>query len=78
MVLRRLREFLWPSPSAPQLPEGLFISKALASDIEEIMPGETLVIVMKDRKFVILEQEEFDVILERAGMRHKPGSGTQL
>lgn len=68
-VLKRLRDALWPTSSP--LADTLFVSKLAAKEIENIMPGEVLTITLNGRKFAIVEREEFDLILERAGIRPK-------
>lgn len=63
----------------PPLPSGsdLFMSKAVARDIESILPGQSLTITVKERQFVIVEREEFELIIRKAGYELKarvPGS----
>lgn len=68
-TLKRLRDALRPSKSP--LATEMFVSKTTADEIERILPGEVLTVILHGRKFAIVEREEFDVILERAGMRCK-------
>lgn len=63
---KRVRE-----PVEPVWPAGMFVSKTAAKEIEGILPGEVLTITLKGRKFAIIEREEFDLILDRAGMDSK-------
>lgn len=60
-------DYRWPKFNQQPSGEDFFVSKAMARDIEEIMPGETLNIIVKGRRFVILESEEFDVLIDKAG-----------
>lgn len=64
-LLKRIRDAIWPEPLA----RGKFMSKTFADDLEEIMPGEVTIIEVRGREFAIVEREEFELILQNAGMR---------
>ena len=68
-TLKRLRDALRPSKSP--LANEMFVSKSTADELERIMPGEVLTVIVHDRKFAIVEREEFELILQRAGMQFK-------
>jgi len=63
-LLKRLRDAIWPAPLASQP----FMSKGFADELERILPGEVLIIVIRGREFAIVEREEFDLVMRRAGM----------
>jgi len=62
-TLKRIRDAIWPQT----LTEGSFISKSLSREIQSIMPGETMNITVNGRQFVIVERDEFEVILAKGG-----------
>jgi hypothetical protein len=68
-AVKRYREPPKPLPAA-----GMFLSKTAAKEIEGVLPGEVLTITLSGRQFAIVEREEFDLILNRAGMAQKARS----
>lgn len=69
-ALKRYRE-----PPAPSTQPSMYVSITAAKRIEGILPGEILTITLSGRQFAILEQEEFDLILDRAGMAARAKRG---
>lgn len=54
-----------------QQQDGHYMSKAQADELERIMPGEVLMMVVRGREFAIVEREEFEMLLTKAGFRSR-------
>lgn len=56
-------------PREVQIEEPFTVSKNVVQQIEKLLPGDILILVVKQRKFCLVEADEFDALLERAGMK---------
>lgn len=67
-VVKNLLKRLF-GPSESPVTEPYIISKGVVQQIEKLLPGDILILVVKQRKFCLVEADEFDALLERAGMK---------
>jgi hypothetical protein len=71
-LLKRIRVWVFGPP--PLTGQEEFVSMAVADEIEQIMPGRALTYTLRGRKFAIIEREEFELLVRKAGYELKDRS----